>query len=590
MSNLCSSALICGLSLPGAVPTAHAQHHIPAKVDIAFNRYYTVDQLNDHVRAIAAAYPDLVQVRTLGQSLQGRDILIAIVTGPTTGPHDSKPAMWIDGNIHGNEVQASEVVLYTLWYLAKAYGNNEHITDLLDRTSFYLVPCVNPDGRASWFEDPHNSSSSRGNKRPIDNDGDGLFDEDGPDDLDGDGSITAMWRADADGEGGGRWVRSQTDARVFIQLKADERPAPGVTTYTFLGSEGLDNDGDGRINEDGPGGDDMNRDWPAGWHPSYVQWGAGPFPLSSPETRCIADFILAHPNIAGVQSYHNSGGMILRGPGAAHREGMYGRADAAVYDEIARAGEGMLPYYRSMVIHRDLYTVHGGFVNWTAESLGIFSFTNEMWTEGKYFQREVNNPTDEQHRFVRDRLQFGQTFKDYTEFDHPKYGPILVGGLNKWASRSTPTFLLEEECHRNFAFTAFHADQMPLLRFGTTDVARVPNTPDLWQVTLAVRNDRLIPTRSAHAQSSRIGNPDLLTIEPAAAVITAGRISSRFDEQMTPIRHEPARILLNDGIPGRTQRLLRLIVRGNEGAQITARYTADKAREITTTIELRETR
>ena len=34
------------------------------------------------------------------------------------------------------------------------------------------------------------------------------------------------------------------------------------------------------------------------------------------EARVEVDFIFAHPNIAGVQSYHNSGGMILRSPGA----------------------------------------------------------------------------------------------------------------------------------------------------------------------------------------------------------------------------------------------------------------------------------
>ena len=29
----------------------------------------------------------------------------------------------------------------------------------------------------------------------------------------------------------------------------------------------------------------------------------------------MVEFVLAHPNIAAAQTYHNNGGMILRGPG-----------------------------------------------------------------------------------------------------------------------------------------------------------------------------------------------------------------------------------------------------------------------------------
>ena len=67
----------------------------------------------------------------------------------------------------------------------------------------------------------------------------------------------------------------------------------------------------------------MNRNWPTDWQPNYIQFGAGECPLDRPETKAIAEFIMAHPNIAAGQSYHNAGGMILRGPGAAYLEGNY---------------------------------------------------------------------------------------------------------------------------------------------------------------------------------------------------------------------------------------------------------------------------
>ena len=99
------------------------------------------------------------------------------------------------------------------------------------------------------------------------------------------------------------------------------------------------------------------------------------YPFQLPEAKAVNDFLMAHPNIAGVQSYHNNGGMILRGPGA-EWQGEYPRADVAVYDELGRQGERMLPYYRYLVIWSGLYTVHGGFIDWTNDGLGMLSFSN----------------------------------------------------------------------------------------------------------------------------------------------------------------------------------------------------------------------
>jgi len=262
-------ALAAGLSALVGGRSLLAQGHIPAKVEIPFNRYYKYAELEEWYKKIAAAYPELVELRNIGKSGEGRDLWVAVVNSPKTGPHTSKPAMWIDGNVHGNEIQAAEAVLYSLWYLTKAYGVNPELTRILDNYSFYFLVSQNPDGREHWFLDVQNSSSSRSNRRPVDSDRDGLLDEDPPEDLDGDGSITQMWKEDPNG----RWIRDRNDPRVFVRVADDEKGE-----WTLLGSEGIDTDGDGQINEDGPGGDDMNRNWPSDWQPDYVQGGAGLYP------------------------------------------------------------------------------------------------------------------------------------------------------------------------------------------------------------------------------------------------------------------------------------------------------------------------
>lgn len=545
--------------------TASAQQPLPSKVDIAFNRFYPYDEVLDILKRIQAAYPDLVKLESIGQSLEGRDLVVATLTNQKSGAELDKPAMWIDANVHGNEIQGTEVVLYTAHFLTRAYGQIDEITKLLDSKVVYLLPSQNPDGRTYWFEAPNTSSSSRSGVRPVDSDDDGLFDEDPPNDLDGDGSITMMWKADPDGD----FVRDEEDPRNFRRARKGE-----TNRYRMAGMEGVDDDGDGQINEDGKGGDDLNRNWPSDWQPNHIQFGAAVYPLSQPEPRAIAGFIVAHPNIAGVQSYHNAGGMILRGPGADYLDGTYPQADVAVYDELGKLGERILPYYRYMVIWKDLYTVHGGFVNWTAEQLGILSFTNELWNDSKMYQRDgATQDTDE--ALTRDRMLLGQTFKDYAEFDHPTLGKVLIGGDNKWGSRVTPAFLLEEECHRNFAFTMAHADAMPVLSWKRSEAKELGN--GLYAVTVQIENEKAIPTRMRIAVDRKIGAPDILTVAPAGAVVAGGAISRFDDTSFDPVRYEPARLVLEDGVGSKAKRSFRFLVRGKSGDELKFDYVAEKA-------------
>ena len=56
-----------------------------------------------------------------------------------------------------------------------------------------------------------------------------------------------------------------TTRACIERVPANDRGIRG--DWILLGEEGIDNDGDGRINEDGLGGYDMNRAWPSMWKP-----------------------------------------------------------------------------------------------------------------------------------------------------------------------------------------------------------------------------------------------------------------------------------------------------------------------------------
>jgi len=563
-------------TLGGTAALAQDRYQPNSKVSIPWNRLHNYDEVVTICRDLVNAYPDLLKMESTGKSVEGRDMWALTLNVERTGPHDAKPGMYIDGNIHGNEVQGAEVVLYTIWFLTKSYGVVPHLTELMDRCSFYFVPMVNPDGRAHWFDAPNTASSSRSGKKPTDNDGDGLFDEDPPNDLDNDGLLLEMRRENPNG----RWRESPDDPRILVPVQPDAKG--DFKRYDRLGQEGIDDDGDGRTNEDGPGGYDPNRNWPADWQPNFIQYGAGDFPLSLPESKAVADFILARPNIAAVQSYHNSGGMILRGPGASYGPD-YARSDQIVYDRIGKRGEKILPFYRYMVIHKDLYTVHGGFVNWTAEDLGIISFTNELWSSSQYYSDKQGRAGQAERMEFNDYVMFGQTFIPWKKFTHPVYGEIELGGWVKMTNRVPPPFHLEEMCHRNFAFTMYHADQMPLIEM--TDVEAVSLGDNLWRIRVDVHNRKLIPTTTAQAAKRRYGARDSIAIRgEGIRVLAGGTVADRFTAPFDFVEHSPQKLWIDNGIPGEGFRTYQWIVAGSGPATI--RFSSPRARDATATVKL----
>jgi len=564
------------------------------RVEIPFNRFYDDAEIYAHLDRLAAEWPGLLSHEVIGHSVENREMRVYTLTNRATGAAADKPAMWVDANVHGNEIQGAEVCLYLAWYLLENHGHNAEATRLVDERAFYILPMVNPDGRHSWIHDPHGASSSRTGRRPIDDDRDGQADEDGYDDLDGDGHITQM-RKYLPGEGTHRL--NADDPRIMERVPTNDRGIRG--DWVLLGSEGVDNDGDGRINEDGEGGYDMNRAWPSLWRPEHVQYGAGPYPLCWPEARCIATFLLAHPNVAAVQSFHNSGGMILRGPGA-ETFGSYPRADVAVYDELGREGEKMLPFYRYMVIWKDLYTVFGGFVTWTYEGLGIISFTNELWASARNFpDRGADGGSSgagsegafgrrggfQDDRFwFDDNLLMGGGFVDWHPLEHPFYGAIEVGGFKKDVGRVPPTFLIEEMLHRNALFCISHALAMPIVSIDEPSVTDLGG--GLRAIDVVYRDERAIPTRTARAAEKRVGTPDVFTLEGGGIQVVAGgfRGDRWRPERIELAEREPGRLLRESGIGGRDEVRVRWIVRGTGAARIG--WSGEKARDVARPIRI----
>jgi hypothetical protein len=579
-----TTAILWGaaLGLAAAAPARAAEPLTPRGDAPApgFNRLHDYPEMTEILRAYARAYPEWVKLESIGKSIEGRDIWLLTVNNPATGPDRSKPGMYIDGNIHANEVQGAETALYTVDFVLANYGRLDRVTELADRIAFYVVPMVNPDGRARWFAGPSTAHFPRTVMVPVDDDRDGLADEDGYDDLDGDGVITQMRKKVAPGEGTHRL--HPKDPRILVEPEEGE-----LADYRLLGSEGLDNDGDGRVNEDLVGYVDPNRTWGYFWMPRYVQAGSGDYPLQIPETRSIALWALDHPNVGAVQSYHNSGQMILRGPGA-KLQPPYPGPDVRVYDLIGEEGERLLPGYDYMITWKDLYTVYGDTTDHFYNVHGAIALTNELYEPPADLDGDGEVTPEEEMKF-NDLLTLGRQFVPWKGVDHPQYGRIEVGGERQDVGRVPEGWLLEQEVHRNNAFVLFHARQLPKLSFGEPAIERLgPPHGGLWRLELPVLNDAGIPTVTAMARQNKLHREDVATVA-GARVVASGVVDDPWLDKVSLQEHRPERLMV-PGVDGYSTRRLFFLLEGptGSGGEVTVTYDSLKGGKIERTVRLAE--
>ncbi|HSA94575.1 MAG TPA: M14 family metallopeptidase [Acidobacteriota bacterium] len=246
--------------------------------DLTFDRYHKPEETVAALQDLARANPGFAKVHMLAKSPGGRDLALLEI-GPETGKTvKTLPAVFVAANMEGTVPLSTEAALF----LAKALVGKSDVRS--DRT-WWILACGNPDAAALYFAKPQRRDAR--NARPMNDDQDDAIDEDGPDDLDGDGLITQMRVKDPEGS----FIAVPGEARLM--KKADG--SKGEKGIWKLYPEGIDNDGDGEINEDGPGGINLGTAFPHLY--KYHAPDAGPWPGSEPETYALFKFFGAHREI-----------------------------------------------------------------------------------------------------------------------------------------------------------------------------------------------------------------------------------------------------------------------------------------------------
>lgn len=560
-------------------------------VPLSFDYYYSYEMVVEALNALHKAFPGLTKLDEVGKSEEGRTIYCMTVNNPETSPELDKPAIYVDGNIHGNEIQAGEVALYLLNYLLTNYGKNDEITKLVDKKCFYVVPVVNVDGRYHFFADANDPNSNRGLRIPKDDDRDGLIDEDFPDDLDGDGNICTMRKHDPFG----KFKTDPEDSRLMIKTKPGEKGE-----WKILGAEGIDNDNDGRINEDSEGYVDPNRNWGFDWMPEYVQSGAGDYPFSGVGMKALAEYIRKRPNICVAWSFHNYGGMYLRGP-TSKALGEYQRGDIAVYDYLGNQAERITPGYRYLISWKDLYPTYGDSCEWLVRVIGAYGFVGELFmssTETFKSRKEekITKPGEESSEIFfgdsnsrnRERLKFndhlvqGELYKKWKPYKHPIYGDIEIGGWVKMSSRLPPPFMLKDLVHRNASAIIFSAKNTPEVSLDVFEIKKIGK--NLFRIRTRLTNSRAIPTMSYQAQKDKLYPQDILILSGEnSKIIAGGRLTEIYRNQASYKKFRPELQFLI--VPGFGKIEHQFLISGK--GKITVKYQSVHAGKIVKTLILK---
>ncbi len=137
-------------------------------------RYHTYDEVRAEISALAAAYPSIVRVDTLGYSTQeGMDIW-GVKVSDNVQTDEDEPVVLFDGVHHAEEVMGLETIMWMLDDLTSAYGVDDTTTAWVDDCELWFIPILNPEGHAVVTADV--DTTWRKNK--LDNNDNGQFDLD----------------------------------------------------------------------------------------------------------------------------------------------------------------------------------------------------------------------------------------------------------------------------------------------------------------------------------------------------------------------------------------------------------------------------
>jgi len=477
------------------------------------SRYHTYSDLEIKLKQLADNHSNVIDLKSQGETL-GEKKLWSVTLA--SGKSDLKPALLIVAGVDGKDLAGTEVLLHFIESVAQNYGKVDSITKMLDQSTYYIFPRVNPDASEALFSEPQYARSL--NNRPMDLDNDGKVDEDGYDDLNNDGQITWL-RVTIPGGG---WLQDKN----YPDLLKIADAGKGESGVYRLFREGFDNDGDGQINEDEPGGVNFNQNFTFKY--KYFAPGSGFHQVSEVETRAIADFAFAHPNIAAVFSFSPNDNLI--NPWEGTKAPLADMLKERGITPIEHVEQNDIPYFShiSEIFRKltgledfsDSESGQGAFNEWAYYHFGRWSFSTPTWwppsseaakdtatTENDSRNMEMKQSlkkSDGDSKKTREQRlwEWLQTtnqkdaFIEWKEIKHPDYpnNKVEIGGFKPFAVLNPPADSLLSIFKNFYPFLFKLSSWLPHIDVRDSNVEHLHDS--VYRVTLTVINLGFLPTNT----------------------------------------------------------------------------------------------
>lgn len=442
--------------------------------------------LAQRIKALTQKYPQWVKSTSLTQTQGGKDIwMLTIGTGKT----EEKQAIAVVGGVEGKHLLGVEMAIgFAEKLLART--NADSIKTLLNKQTFYVFPNMSPDATEQYFAKVKYERS--GNAHSTDDDRDGKFNEDGFEDLDGNGKITQMRILNPTG----RYMLNPDDPRSLIL--AD--PAKGEKGQYILLQEGLDNDKDGKFNEDGEGGVHFNRNASFNYKPFIA--GAGEYAVSEKENRAMFDFLFDAFNVYAVVTFgpvNNLSAPVTFNPAA-----MAKRVITGWYDTDAKVNALVSERYNKITKTKDAPRTQaesGDFSQWAYFHYGRLSFSTPGWwvpkTAPDTARREKKQTNDDPVvSYLRWAASQGitGTFTPWKAVNLPDFPgqTVEVGGLDPFVLNNPPYKLVDGIVAKHTDFLVALAAMAPAIDLINVKTEKLAD--GLTRVSLDVINPGDLPT------------------------------------------------------------------------------------------------
>ncbi|MEE9393655.1 MAG: M14 family zinc carboxypeptidase [Planctomycetota bacterium] len=567
---------VCGL-----VNGLKAQDEAPAL------SYMTPAQVVEGMRRLAANAKDEgldVAVVVMGRSHQGREILALEIQPSATLPAipasaqtkglikrsaGRRPALLIVAGEAGDRLIGTSIAMHLAAKFLELPPKES--LELLGGAALYLVPQLNPDGAARYFEgvfDPELELGKRafaenaGNARTVDWDRDGRSaNEDVPVDLDGDGLITMMRIPDPEGA----WIAVPDEPR--LTKKADVEKGENGTFRYFI--ESRDRDGDGDYGENPSWGVHLNLNFPRGF--KIHDLSSGLHAVSEPETKAILDYVHARPNIAMTLVYGAYDNLAKIPKAAKAPKG--GRFRRERPTGIWSEDRALLEVFRKMrkdegaVLGKNAGSDDGSFAAWSYYQFGVPTLAVNLFevdtaakkkesdkkkakgskskSDPKEKSKSDSESKDDEPRDgdadtskaksekkpdpVKEHLSERKqsAFSAWRPFDHPQLGKIEIGGWKPYLTKNPSEVVAGHIARAEFAFMKQLFAKLTKVTVASPVVKQLAN--GLYEIRLHVVNEGGIPTACKQGAYNRIVGPVLIELDLPKDRLVHGRSRNRVE-------------------------------------------------------------